>query len=67
MVLPDFNGFTKLHLFTCHTGKAEGDKPGMLSQELKEALGIPEGATPTWLISMQVSSRIIQLIPSFFF
>lgn len=29
-------------------------KPGMLSQELKEALGIPEGAPPPWLINMQV-------------
>lgn len=29
-------------------------KPGMLSQELKEALGMPEGAPPPWLINMQV-------------
>ncbi|KAG5023318.1 hypothetical protein JHK85_019660 [Glycine max] len=29
-------------------------KPGMLSHELKEALGIPEGAPPPWLINMQV-------------
>lgn len=28
-------------------------KPGTLSQELKEALGIPEGAPPPWLINMQ--------------
>ncbi|KAG4401045.1 hypothetical protein GLYMA_07G193967v4 [Glycine max] len=28
-------------------------KPGMLSHELKEALGIPEGAPPPWLINMQ--------------
>ncbi|KAG5561592.1 hypothetical protein RHGRI_004591 [Rhododendron griersonianum] len=28
-------------------------KPGMLSQELKEALGMPEGAPPPWLINMQ--------------
>ncbi len=29
-------------------------KPGMLSQELKDALGMPEGAPPPWLINMQV-------------
>jgi len=29
-------------------------KPGMLSHELKEALGMPEGAPPPWLINMQV-------------
>lgn len=29
-------------------------KPGMLSQELKEALGMPEGAPPPWLINMPV-------------
>ncbi|VAI63574.1 unnamed protein product [Triticum turgidum subsp. durum] len=28
-------------------------KPGMLSRELKEALGMPEGAPPPWLINMQ--------------
>ncbi|XP_042499565.1 pre-mRNA-splicing factor sap145-like isoform X2 [Macadamia integrifolia] len=28
-------------------------KPGMLSQELKEALGMPEGAPHLWLINMQ--------------
>ncbi|KAL6573961.1 Splicing factor 3B subunit 2 [Orobanche hederae] len=28
-------------------------KPGTLSQELKEALGMPEGAPPSWLINMQ--------------
>ncbi|WOG85203.1 hypothetical protein DCAR_0104391 [Daucus carota subsp. sativus] len=28
-------------------------KPGMLSQELKDALGMPEGAPPPWLINMQ--------------
>ncbi|KAM7514866.1 hypothetical protein LguiA_004449 [Lonicera macranthoides] len=28
-------------------------KPGMLSQELKEALGMPKGAPPPWLINMQ--------------
>ncbi|KAL3341113.1 hypothetical protein AABB24_025593 [Solanum stoloniferum] len=28
-------------------------KPGTLSQELKEALGMPEGAPPPWLINMQ--------------
>ncbi|CAK9164586.1 unnamed protein product [Ilex paraguariensis] len=28
-------------------------KPGMLSQELKEALGMPEGTPPPWLINMQ--------------
>lgn len=30
-------------------------KPGTLSHELKEALGMPEGAPPPWLINMQVS------------
>lgn len=29
-------------------------KPGQLSQELKEALGMPDGAPPPWLINMQV-------------
>lgn len=29
-------------------------KPGMLSHELKEALGMPDGAPPPWLINMQV-------------
>ncbi|XP_045820737.1 splicing factor 3B subunit 2-like [Trifolium pratense] len=28
-------------------------KPGMLSHELKEALGMPEGSPPPWLINMQ--------------
>uniref|UniRef100_A0A2P2L7X5 Uncharacterized protein MANES_16G024600 n=2 Tax=Rhizophora mucronata TaxID=61149 RepID=A0A2P2L7X5_RHIMU len=28
-------------------------KPGSLSHELKEALGMPEGAPPPWLINMQ--------------
>ncbi|XP_047313417.1 splicing factor 3B subunit 2-like isoform X2 [Impatiens glandulifera] len=28
-------------------------KPGMLSHELKESLGMPEGAPPPWLINMQ--------------
>ncbi|KAF3325462.1 hypothetical protein FCM35_KLT10533 [Carex littledalei] len=30
-------------------------KPGMLSKELKEALGMPDGAPPPWLINMQVN------------
>nr|GMD85524.1 Splicing factor 3B subunit 2 [Ipomoea batatas]GMD90740.1 Splicing factor 3B subunit 2 [Ipomoea batatas] len=29
-------------------------KPGTLSHELKEALGMPEGDPPPWLINMQV-------------
>lgn len=29
-------------------------KPGMLSRELKEALGMPDGAPPPWLKSMQL-------------
>uniref|UniRef100_A0A6N2KGZ8 PSP proline-rich domain-containing protein n=1 Tax=Salix viminalis TaxID=40686 RepID=A0A6N2KGZ8_SALVM len=29
-------------------------KPGSLSHELKEALGMPEGAPPPWLINMQI-------------
>jgi len=33
-------------------------KPGSLSQELKEALGMPEGAPPPWLINMQVRLTI---------
>jgi len=28
-------------------------RPGVLSKELKEALGIPEGSPPPWLINMQ--------------
>uniref|UniRef100_A0A6B2L6I0 PSP proline-rich domain-containing protein n=1 Tax=Arcella intermedia TaxID=1963864 RepID=A0A6B2L6I0_9EUKA len=28
-------------------------RPGILSKELKEALGMPEGAPPPWLINMQ--------------
>lgn len=34
-------------------------KPGTLSKDLKEALGMPEGAPPPWLINMQVSFAII--------
>ena len=34
-------------------------KPGTLSKELKEALGMPEGAPPPWLINMQVSCVIV--------
>lgn len=30
-------------------------KPGTLSHELKEALGMPDNAPPPWLINMQVS------------
>lgn len=37
-------------------------KPGMLSQELKEALGMPEAAPPPWLINMQVKSGFLPLI-----
>lgn len=33
-------------------------KPGMLSHELKEALGMPDGAPPPWLINMQVKLQI---------
>ena len=29
-------------------------KPGMLSQELKKALGMPDGALPPWLTRMRV-------------
>lgn len=29
-------------------------QPGNISEELKEALGMPEGAPPPWLINMQV-------------
>ena len=29
-------------------------KPGMLSQELKKALGMPDGAPPPWVTRMQV-------------
>lgn len=40
-------------------------KPGMLSQELKEALGMPEGAPPPWLINMQVIiPNILHLVES---
>jgi hypothetical protein len=33
-------------------------KPGVLSQELKDALGMPEGAPPPWLINMQVCETV---------
>jgi hypothetical protein len=33
-------------------------KPGALSQELKDALGMPEGAPPPWLINMQVCETV---------
>jgi splicing factor 3B subunit 2 len=33
--------------------KLKEKKPGQLSDELKEALGMPEGAPPPWLINMQ--------------
>jgi splicing factor 3B subunit 2 len=34
-------------------------KPGHLSQELKDALGMPEGAPPPWLINMQVCIDVV--------
>lgn len=33
--------------------KVREKKPGQLSDELKEALGMPSGAPPPWLINMQ--------------
>lgn len=36
-------------------------KPGMLSQELKEVLGMPDGAPPPWLINMQVSEETFMI------
>ena len=39
-------------------------KPGSLSHELKEALGMPEGAPPPWLINMQVS--LVNIVSLFF-
>ncbi|KAF8691804.1 hypothetical protein HU200_040206 [Digitaria exilis] len=33
--------------------KLRETKPGVLSRELKEALGMPDGAPPPWLINMQ--------------
>ncbi|CAE6184286.1 unnamed protein product [Arabidopsis arenosa] len=33
--------------------KLRETKPGLLSHDLKEALGMPEGAPPPWLINMQ--------------
>ena len=38
----------------CLQVKLREMKPGMLSKELKEALGMPDGAPPPWLINMQV-------------
>ncbi|MQL74312.1 hypothetical protein Taro_006680 [Colocasia esculenta] len=37
-------------------------KQGMLSQELKEALGMPDGAPPPWLINMQLTSKRVKLL-----
>ena len=37
-------------------------KPGVLSRELKEALGMPDGAPPPWLINMQVKRIFMQLV-----
>jgi hypothetical protein len=37
-------------------------KPGVLSRELKEALGMPDGAPPPWLINMQVKGIFMQLV-----
>ncbi|RRT66559.1 hypothetical protein B296_00040112 [Ensete ventricosum] len=36
-------------------------KPGMLSRELKEALGMPDGAPPPWLINMQIWPCVFSL------
>ncbi|KAF7115930.1 hypothetical protein RHSIM_RhsimUnG0043300 [Rhododendron simsii] len=36
-----------------HSVKLREMKPGILSQELKEALGMAEGAPPPWLINIQ--------------
>ncbi|PRQ36614.1 putative PSP, proline-rich [Rosa chinensis] len=33
--------------------KLREKKPGMLSHELKEGLGVPDGAPPPWLINIQ--------------
>jgi splicing factor 3B subunit 2 len=33
--------------------KMSDKKPGVLSEELKVALGMPEGYPPPWLINMQ--------------
>jgi hypothetical protein len=46
--------FTLYFLSLVYQVKLREMKPGMLSQELKEALGMPEGAPPPWLINMQV-------------
>jgi PSP len=37
-------------------------KPGMLSKELKEALGMPDGAPPPWLINMQVNLHMYLIL-----
>lgn len=51
-------------LFPCfYQVKLREMKPGMLSHELKEALGMPDGAPPPWLINMQVKLQI-SFLPS---
>jgi hypothetical protein len=42
-------------------------KPGMLSRELKEALGMPDGAPPPWLINMQVLFLVKENLHQLFF
>lgn len=51
-------------LFLTWQVKLREMKPGMLSQELKDALGMPDGAPPPWLINMQVG---LEIFPSPFF
>lgn len=45
-----------LNFFFIPKVKLREMKPGMLSRELKDALGMPDGAPPPWLINMQVCS-----------
>ena len=40
---------------------------GMLSRELKEALGMPDGAPPPWLINMQVLFLLKKISMQLFF
>lgn len=47
---------TDLCWFMLPKAKLNEMKPGMRSQELKDALGMPDNAPPSWLINMQVRS-----------
>lgn len=65
-LLVEFNFIYDSHFSLGVQVKLREMKPGTLSHELKEALGMPEGSPPPWLINMQVRlANILCLILTF--